>query len=237
MEQGERPTRGVSIVVPARNEAETIADVLAAVKPFADELIVVDGRSTDATVSLARAAGAIVVTDNGRGKGDAVRCGARAAQGEFLVFIDADGSHDPADIPKLLTPLMRGEADIVIGSRMRGGSDELHSDIFEAVRLIGSTVITQAINLRFGVRLTDYQNGFRAVRAKAFWDLGLTEDITTIEQEMAIKALHLGYRVTEIASHEYARRAGESKINVLRDAHRYIFQLIRDLSRSRRRSA
>ena len=221
----------VSIVVPARNEAETIVDVLNAVRSYGDELIVVDGRSSDATASLARDAGALVVPDNGRGKGDAVRCGARAAKGDLIVFIDADGSHEPTDVPKLLAPLASGEADLVIGSRMRGGSDELHSNVGEAVRLMGSTVITQAINLRFGVHLTDYQNGFRAIRAKVFWDLGLTEDITTIEQEMAIKALRLGYRVAEIPSHEFVRKGGQSKINVMRDSHKYIFQLVRELSR------
>jgi glycosyltransferase involved in cell wall biosynthesis len=141
---------------------------------------------------VARAAVATVVFDNGRAKGDALSCGARAACGDLLVFIDADGSREPADLLELLAPLVNDEADLVLASRMRGGSDELHPDMLEAVRLIGSTIITQAINLRFGARLTDYQNGFRAVRAEVFRDLGLTADITTIEQEMAIKALRLG---------------------------------------------
>lgn len=221
----------VSIVIPAKNEEETLGKALDAVLPLADEVLVVDGHSTDGTVKIAEDKKVRVILDNKKGKGDALRVAAKAVQGDVVVFMDADGSHDPKDIPRLLAPIEANEADLVIGSRMRGGSDELHSSPLEAIRLIGSTVITQAINLRFSVRLTDYQNGFRAIKTQVLRALPLREDITTIEQEMAILALGMGYRVTEIAAHESARQAGVSKINVLSVAHRYLYELVRDLSK------
>ena len=221
----------ISIVIPAKNEEATLAEVIKGVRPFGDEILVVDGHSKDRTTSIAKELGARVIFDHGLGKGDAIRCALSAINGEITVFIDADGSHDPNDIPKLTDPIIEGQADLVIGSRMRGGSDELHSDVFEAIRLIGSTVITQAINLRFGVKLTDYQNGFRAGRTDMLRRLPLRENITTIEQEMAIKALGMGFRVIDVAAHESVRKGGVTKISVLKVAHLYGFELLKDLSR------
>src|SRR5947209_7919038 len=114
-----------TIVVPSRNEEETIGSVLRLIRPMTDDLIVVDGHSSDRTVEIARDYGARIVLDNGRGKGDAVRVGLAAARHAITVFIDADGSHDPRDIPMLVSPIASGEADLVMGSRMLGGSEEL----------------------------------------------------------------------------------------------------------------
>lgn len=223
-----------SIVVPARNEEGTIGEVLRGVRDMTDDLIVVDGHSTDRTIAIAREYSATVVQDNGRGKGDAVRVGLETARHPITVFIDADGSHDPTDIVKLVQPIAAGEADLVMGSRMLGGSEELFGDIAEVVRLLGSLVISLSINYRYGVRLTDYQNGFRAIRTEVGKTIGLTSNITTIEQEMAMKCLRDGYRVIERPTHEYRRRGGVSKIIVLRSAHIYVWNLIRELVPSRR---
>ena len=194
-----------------------------------DDLIVVDGHSSDRTVAIAKEYGAKIVQDNGRGKGDAVRVGLATARHPIAVFIDADGSHEPKDIPKLVGLIASGDADLVMGSRMLGGSEELFGSISEVIRLIGSLVISLCINYRYGVRFTDYQNGFRAIRTEVGRTIGLVSDITTIEQEMAMKCLKHGYSVTEIPSHEYRRKGGVSKINVLRVAHIYIWNLIRGL--------
>jgi len=110
-----------SIVIPTRNEEETIEEVLQGVRDMTDDLIVVDGHSTDRTVDIAKDYGARVVQDNGRGKGDAVRVGLATARHPITVLIDADGSHDPKDIPKLVAPIIGGDADLVMGSRMLGG--------------------------------------------------------------------------------------------------------------------
>jgi len=218
-----------SIVVPARNEEETIGDVLGQVRGMTDDLIVVDGDSSDKTVAIAEEYGARVVQDNGRGKGDAVRVGLAHAGHPITVFIDADGSHDPKDIQKLVGPIAAGEADLVMGSRMLGGSEELFGSLYEVIRLMGSLVISLSINYRYGVRLTDYQNGFRAIRTDVGNTIGLTSDITTIEQEMAMKCLRYGFRVTECPAHEYRRKGGLSKITVMRVAHIYVWNLICNL--------
>jgi glycosyltransferase involved in cell wall biosynthesis len=219
----------VSLVIPARNEAPTIGGVIAAVRPYADEVIVVDGHSTDGTAAIASDLGARVVLDNGVGKGDAIRVGIEHATGGVIVFIDADGSHHPGDIPDLVRPIVDGDADLVVGSRMLGGSDELHGDVRKFLRRVGSDLITLGVNYRFGVSLTDTQNGFRAIRAESARRLNLIEDITTIEQEMGIKALHAGLRVMEVPSHEYARAHGESCIQLRRVWLRYVSSSVRHL--------
>ena len=185
----------ISIVVPTKNEVNTLKDVLEKTKNMTDDLIVVDGHSTDGTTELAKNLGAKVVLDNGLGKGDALRVGLNEVKNPITVFIDADGSHDPQDIPKLTEPIENDDADLVMGSRMLGGSDELFGDIKEVTRLIGSLVISLSINYRFGKRLTDYQNGFRAIKTEVGKSLNLKSNITTIEQEMAMKCLKNNYRI------------------------------------------
>src|SRR4051812_8537029 len=121
----------ITIVIPAKDEARNLPSVLARVKPYYGELIVVDGNSTDATRDIAEAEGARVIMDDSSGKGGALRIGARAATRDIIVFIDADGSHDPRVIPEMVAPIVAGRADLVMGSRMRGGSDELHATVAE----------------------------------------------------------------------------------------------------------
>jgi len=218
-----------SIVIPTKNEEKMIKEIIKGCLPFGDEVMLVDGHSTDKTKEIAQACGARVVLDNGKGKGDGLRVALKEAKGDIVVFIDADGSHDPKDIPAMIRPIQEGKADLVVGSRMRGGSDELHGDIGKFIRIVGSDIITLSINYRFGVRLTDSQNGFRAIRRKVGLDIGLTENIFTIEQEMIMKALKKGYKTTEIPSHEYRRKFGDSGIVVWKVAHRYVWCLIKNL--------
>jgi len=226
-ERAARPR--VSIVIPTRNEALTLKPIIEKCRPYADEILVIDGHSTDGTRELAASLGVRVVLDNGRGKGAALRQAIEIVRGDILVFIDADGSHDPMDIPKMVEPIARGEADHCIASRMRGGSDELFATFGQFVRMLGGQMITLAINYRFGVRITDSQNGFRAFRTDAARILPLSENGTTIEQEMTIKSIRERLRMVEVPIHEYARVAGESKINVWRDGPRYVFSCIKYL--------
>lgn len=223
-----------TIVVPALNEQETIGGVLDLVRHWTDDLIVVDGRSRDRTPEIARSYGARVIQDGGKGKGDAIRTGLEAARYPITVFIDADGSHEPEEIPRLVMPIAEGRADLVIGSRMLGGSEELFGSISEVIRLMGSLVISLSINYRFGVRLTDYQNGFRAIRTDVGRSIGLTSALTTIEQEMAMKCLSQGYVIAEAPAHEYRRKGGVSKINVMRRAPAYVWSLLRGIATPRR---
>ncbi len=219
----------VTVVIPARNEAKMIAEVIRGCRPYADEILVVDGHSTDGTAEIARSMGVRVIEDRGRGKGDAIRCAVEAVTTDVIVFIDADGSHDPNDIPALIDPIERGKADHVSGSRLLGGSSELHGTFNECLRLMGSSFITAAINHRFRVRLSESQNGFRAVRTEVLRAIDLRENITTIEQEMIIKTLRHGYRMGEVPAHEYKRRYGESNIRLSRVAFRYVWTVFKYL--------
>jgi dolichol-phosphate mannosyltransferase len=216
----------ITVIVPARNEAANLLPVLALVRPYADELLVIDGHSNDGTREIAAACGARVVLDDGQGKGAAIRRGIQEAQGDILVFVDADGSHDPRDIPALVAPIVAGVADHVSGSRMLGGSDELHATLHQFVRLLGSQIITLAINYTLGVRLTDCQNGLRAIRRDVARALDLREQITTVEQEMIIKSLRCGYRLVEVATHEYVRANGRSTFRVQDVWLRYVASLV-----------
>lgn len=222
-----------TVVIAARNEELTLPGVLEGVKPFTDDLIVVDGNSSDQTVPIAESFGARILKDTGKGKGEAVRLGIDAAHNPIVVTMDADGSHEPKDIPRLCGPIAEDRADLVIASRMLGGSDEFHGDIWEIGRMIGALGITLVINTRFGMKLSEYQNGFRAIRTETARAIGLTSNQTTIEQEMAIKCLRYGFRVAEIASHEYRRKGGSSKVNITRLVPVYFWNLVCELSKRR----
>lgn len=204
----------VSIVIPTKNEDATIGEVIDKVRPYCDEIIVVDGHSTDKTREICLNRKVKFILDNKKGKGDGIKTGIKHASGDIVVFMDADGSHDPSDIPELVKPILKREADMVIGCRMTGGSDELHGDIGKFIRFMGSMIITLTINYRWGVRLTDVQNGFRAIRRDVAVNLGLVEDNFTIEEEMVMKCLRKGLRVTNVPTHEYARKFGRSRIQL-----------------------
>ena len=220
----------ISVVIPAKNEAPTIRDVIKEAKKYAYEVLVIDGNSQDATRKIAEEEGVNVFQDSGTGKGEAVRLGIEKARGDIIVFIDADGSHDPRDIPKLIIPVaVKDEADMVIASRAKGGSDEMQGDIDKCLRQVGSEIVVLIIDLRWKQKLTDVQNGFRAVRASVARSLNLKENITTIEQEMVMKALKKGYRIREVPSHEYARKYGASAIVLKKVWLRYLYCLLKNL--------
>jgi dolichol-phosphate mannosyltransferase len=219
----------ITIVIPTRNEEGMIGEVIDSVKGYGDHVLVIDGHSSDRTRDVAVEHGAQVMLDGGKGKGEAIRMALAQAPGDVLVFIDADGSHEPRDIPAMLAPILAGQADMVGGSRGKGGSDELHGTAEQLIRYVGSQLIMLAINYRWNVRLTDSQNGFRAIRKDVGLALGLRSNLTTIEQEMIMRALKLGFRVSEIPSHEFERRWGKSKIVVWKLWWAYIWSFLRHL--------
>jgi dolichol-phosphate mannosyltransferase len=219
----------VTVVIPTRDEEGLIGEIIDGVRPHADEVLVVDGHSRDRTREIAAARGARVILDHRKGKGEALRLSITEATGDIVVFIDADGSHDARDIPALVDPIRAGNADMVIASRGRGGSDELHGTIEQFIRYVGSQLIMLAINYRWNVRLTDSQNGFRAIRRDVAAQLGLQSNLTTIEQEMLMKALKKGFRVSEVASHEYERKWGTSKVVVWKLWFAYIWSFVRNI--------
>jgi len=219
----------VSVIICTKNEGEGIRQIIESVRPYSSEVIVIDGHSADSTVELARSAGAKVWMDNGLGKGDAYKVGIAKAVCDVIVFIDADGSHEPADIPCLVAPIEKNEADLVVASRHRGGSDEWQGDFNTFLRHMGSCVLSIAMNWRWNANLTDVLNGFRAVRRDVALKVSLSAVDFDIEQHMIARFLNYGYRVVEVRSHEYCRKWGKSKLPTFRKAYIFFWRLFLDV--------
>lgn len=221
--------KNVTVVIPTLNEAATLETIILESQKYSNDVILIDGHSTDNTKEIANNLKVPIYFDNKKGKGDAIRCSVNHVQTDIIVYIDADMSHDPSEIPKIIEPIYKGEADHVVGSRPKGGSDELHGDLNKFLRMIGSDIITLGINYRFGIRITDSQNGFRAIKTSVIKQLNLKEDITTIEQEMTIKTLKKGFKLAEVPSHEYARLQGDSHIKLSKVSIRYVYSWLKYL--------
>jgi len=216
----------ISLIICCKDEERSLACVIHSAKKYASEIIVIDGHSTDTSCSIAKQNGVKVFIDNGKGKGAGIQLGIRKATGDIIVFMDADGSHQASDIPKLIKPIINNTADLVIASRGKGGSDELHGEFEKTLRLIGSTVITQVINWRYHSHITDSQNGYRAIRSSIAKQLCLKENSFAIEQEMLMLALKKNISVQEVGSHEYERKFGKSKISLYKMWWKYGLNLV-----------
>ena len=232
----EQPNPSITAIIPARNEELTVGLVVRECLNYVGTVIVVEGGSTDRTAAIAAAAGARVIRDEGLGKGAALRLAVSHVTTPICVFVDADGSHDPIDIPLLVAPILADTADHVTGSRLLGGSDELHGGGDEFLRLAGSAFITYLFNWRYGSRLSDSQNGFRAIRTDVFRRLNLRSRHTTIEMEMIAATLAAGLVLSEVPTHERRRAAGYSKISLSRPSIwlAYGWHLVAGLCRRRR---
>ena len=201
----------VSVIIAALNEEATIANVIHAVpKDLADEIVVVDNGSKDRTAAIAAAAGARVVAEPIPGYGRAFRAGLRSLspQCEIVVFLDGDGSDCPEMMDRLVTPIMEGKADFVIGSRTRGnreaGSMNFH-------QVLAGYVIGFILWVLYGVRSTD-MGPFRAIRHGTLDRLRLREETYGWPLEMQMRAARAHVRTLEVPV-DYRRRAGgHSKI-------------------------
>jgi dolichol-phosphate mannosyltransferase len=216
-----------TVVIPTYNEEATIKEVCGSIKKITGSMLVIDGNSTDRTRDIAESMGIKVVLQKKRGKGAALRQAIDEVNSGIIVFIDADCSHEASDIPKLLAPILEGKADLVIGSRYLGGSDELNGSLNNFIRMVGSSIITLAINYRWGQHLTDVENGFRAIKRSAALDLKLKANDFTIEQEMVIRAAKKKYRIIEVPSHEYLRKGGQSKLSTVQ-GWKFILEFLRE---------
>lgn len=220
----------VTCIIAAYNEEKTIRKVVIGTKKYCEEVIVILAKnSKDRTADIAREAGAIIYNDNGKGKGAALRFGIEKATKDTIVFIDADGSHDPEDIPKLLTPIFSGDAEFVVGSRALGGSEELHATFTEFLRNAGGAIIMLYINYLYNVRYTDCENGFRAIKTDIIKRLNLNANDFDIEQEMVIKALKKKVKIKEVPTHEYKREFGASHLSLFSCGWKFVFRLLREL--------
>lgn len=218
----------VSIVICARDEGEGLAQVISSVRSFAEEIIVVDGHSKDNTREICRTAKVKYILDHGLGRGDGVRMGLAAARGEVVVLFDADGSHNPADIPRFVRPIFLRRADLVIGSRRTGGSFDLNMGFYGIIRSGGADFLAYLVNRKFKTKLSDILYSFRAVRKSIVKDLSLTACGFEIEQEMVVKCLKKGFVLLEIPSRERARAWGRAKLKTITGV-KFIFKLVSEL--------
>jgi len=199
----------VAAIIPALDEEGAIGATVARLdRRLVADIIVVDNGSRDRTAERAAAAGARVVLEPRRGYGRACQAGVEAAAGaEVLVFLDGDGSDVPEDLPRLLAPLERGEADLVLGSRALGHREP---GSLAAHQLWGNRLVLALLRLLYRVRLTDF-GPFRAIRAEALGRLGMSHPTYGWPIEMVVKAVRADLRIVEVPV-DWRRRIGRSKV-------------------------
>jgi glycosyltransferase involved in cell wall biosynthesis len=207
----------VSIVVPAYDEEATIADVLdrAAAVPFRREIVVVDDGSRDATPEIA--ARAVAELDDVRllrrrvnaGKGAAVREGIAATAGDIVVIQDADLEYDPRDLPKLIAPILEGRADVVYGTRLRGGEPQ-RAHLFW--HYAGNRFLSLLTNVLYNTTISDIEVGYKAFRGDLIRSIPLVSDDFRFEAEVTAKLLRRpGIRLYEVPISYYGRTFAEGK--------------------------
>jgi hypothetical protein len=216
----------VSVVIPARNEAENLPFVLSQMPPGIFEVILVDGHSTDDTVSVAQALHprVRVVQDTRRGKGNALVCGFAAALGDIIVTLDADGSADASEIPRFVTMLLAG-ADYAKGSRFLPGAGS--SDITR-IRRAGNRVLTTLVNWLFGTQYTDLCYGYNAFWSRCLPILNVDCDGFEVETLINIRVAKAQLNVREVASFEGKRLHGVSNLSAFRDGTRVLKTILRE---------
>jgi hypothetical protein len=198
----------VLAVIPTLNEVEAIPGVLREIpRGVVDEVVVVDGGSTDGTREAAEAAGARVVLEVRRGYGRACLTGVEASDAEIVVFMDGDGSDDPADLARVLAPVLGGEAALSLGRRVEAeaGAQHVH-------QRIGNRLVSALVRWWYGAPVGDIPP-FRAIRRDVLEELDLSELTYGWPTEMVVKAARAGYPIVEVPVASRARRGGESKVS------------------------
>ncbi len=218
----------VSVIIPTLNEARNLPHVFGRLPAGLHEVIVVDGRSTDDTIAVARSLmpAVKVVAQTRTGKGNALACGFAAATGDVIVMLDADGSTDPAEIPAFTAALTAG-ADFAKGSRFAPGAGS--ADI-TVLRGLGNRALGLLVNLLYRTRYSDLCYGYNAFWASAVPAFGLRPhgeakawgDGFEIETLLALRTAAAGLAITEVPSFEHERIHGESNLNTFRDGRRVL---------------
>jgi glycosyltransferase involved in cell wall biosynthesis len=202
---------GVKIVavIPALNEEGSIGRVVAGVpRNLVAEVIVVNNGSTDRTAEVAASAGARIISEVERGYGAACKAGLDAAsEADILVYLDGDASDQPEELGNVLRPLLRGEADLVIGSRLLGRRE---AGAMPPHAVLGNWLTARLVRLLYGVRITDL-GSFRAVRRTHLVALDMRERTYGWPIEMIVKAARRGYRIHEVPV-THRKRIGKSKV-------------------------
>jgi len=225
-----RRSEGIDVIavgIPAYNEEKTIAKVVLLAQRYVDKIIVCDDGSTDLTADIARGMGAVVIQHSKNlGYGAAIQSlfdEARALEADIMLTLDADGQHNPDEIPKLLKPIQDGDADIVIGSRFLEGTNKE----IPRYRRVGIKLITKMSNGTLEGKISDAQSGFRAYNKKAVQNLKLQENGMGISAEILVKAGRQNLKVTEVPIGVSYRGVETSTHNPLRHGWDVIAAILR----------
>lgn len=220
----------VSVLIPVFNEKNTIGELLRRVKAveLEKEIIVVDDGSTDSTEEFLRSLKdprvRVIFHEKNMGKGAALRTAIKEASGEIIIFQDADLEYDPQDYKFLIEPILKGEADVVYGSRLIGGRPQRMHMFWHK---IGNTFLTFLVNLLYNTTLTDMETGYKVFRSRIIKDLNLRSNDFTIEPEITAKILKIKSRVYEVPISYYGRNYEEGKKITWRDGFSAIFTILR----------
>lgn len=218
----------ISVVIPTHNEAQNLQFVLPHIPSIVDEVILVDGHSTDDTIAVAQQLypGIRIIEQSGRGKGDALRLGVAASTGKIVVTLDADGSARPDEIPRFVDALMRGY-DFAKGSRflVGGGSEDI-----TLLRQLGNYWLCKLVNTLFGTCFTDLCYGYNAFWKYCFEQVYIECDGFEVETLINLRMHKYEMRIAEVPSFEYRRCYGQSNLHTFRDGWRVLRTILRERS-------
>ena len=220
----------IAVLIPCHNEEATVERVVRAFRSElpASRIYVFDNNSTDRTVEMARAAGAIVMHEPRQGKGNVVQTMFRVVDSDVYVMVDGDDTYPASEVHRLLRPILDGEADMVIGSRLQSGS----KSEFKALNRLGNRMYLFTLTRMFGVRITDLLSGYRAFSRRFVSGTPLFGGGFETEAEMTIRAMTRRFRVVEVGVDLRSRPEGSSsKIRIVRDGVvilKSMFALFRD---------
>lgn len=217
----------VSVVIPTLNEEKNLAHVLPKIPEWVHEIILVDGHSSDQTIEVARkiCPGIRVLMQEGKGKGSALRTGFKAARGDIIVMLDADGSTHPAEIPVYVGALLAG-ADFAKGSRFLQGGGTTDMPLY---RKLGNWGFVWIVRLLFGGSYSDLCYGYNAFWKHVLPLLKLDGDGFEIETMMNVRALRVGLKVLEVPSYEYKRVFGDGHLKSIPDGLKVLNTIFREL--------
>jgi glycosyltransferase involved in cell wall biosynthesis len=230
IEERERKNFLVSVIIPVFNEEVTIGDVVTRTKTTLEklgvtyEVLVVDDGSYDRSAEIAQEQKANVLRECHKGKGFALRCGFSHAKGDLVVTLDADGSHKPEEIPLVLRNLIDNRNDFVVGSRFANSKD--NKTKIPKINRAGNKLFNTMTGYLTGLKITDSQSGFRAIRSSLIKRMKLGSHGYEVESEMLVKALRMGARVAEIPISFDQRTVGSSKLDPIRDGIKILYAII-----------
>ncbi len=216
----------VSVVIPARNEAKNLRHVLPYIPSLVNEIILVDGQSVDDTIGVAQRLfpSIRVIQQTGKGKGDALRQGFAACTGDIVVMLDADGSADPAEIPRFVEALVTG-CDFAKGSRFveGGGSHDI-----TLLRRAGNYLLGALVNRLFWTQFSDLCYGYNAFWKHCLDDISIDCDGFEVETLLNLRMHKAHFKIVEVPSFEYSRVHGESNLRTFRDGWRVLKMIMQE---------